>query len=172
MSRCLVFPSSINGDIALLKTQCMMSSTAVAYTMVSSTFDSSISDVHICIGSSTWIIDETKVEETIVCTTVMDDVIRHAIWRGISPLVSDKKTWVLDRSCHFLLICNLMSSKYNSETSATDPFNTLNCDQGGKHGFDEANWQSSRNSNFDGQLVICNNYLLDGCGFWTWRING
>lgn len=54
------------------------------FTMVSSCWDSSISDTLICNSSSTRNTDAIKVEETI-CTIAVDKVVRRAFWRTVSP---------------------------------------------------------------------------------------
>lgn len=61
--------------------------------MVPSTFDSSISDTHVCIDCLIWNKNETKVEKTMVYTIAADDVTRRAVfWTTPPPLILDVET--------------------------------------------------------------------------------
>ena len=53
------------------------------------------------------LIDETKVEETMVYTTLVGDVIHRAFRRAISLTIPDVKSWGLDGSCYFYELISL-----------------------------------------------------------------
>ena len=50
------------------------------------------------------LIDESKVEETTVCTSAVDDVINHFFQRTISLLIFYTENWRLNRSYYLLLL--------------------------------------------------------------------
>ena len=104
------------------KKRLMMSSTAQVHTMVSSTLLSSISDAHICTDCSLCNTDKNKVEETMACTSAVDDIIHRYFRRAVSRLILNVETWGLDGSYYFWLFFEIQASKHDSVTSSTDPF--------------------------------------------------
>ena len=104
-----------------------MSSTAEVHAMVSSTLFLSVlqreQSVKICAS----LIEESKVEETMVCTSAMDDIIHRFFRRAVSRLILNVETWRLDVSHYFWLLFEIQASKHDSVTSATDPFQKSAC---------------------------------------------
>lgn len=93
--------------------------------MVSSTSVSCVLEAEQLVRMDLSLINEFQVEEIMVSTTMVDDVILCVFRRAISMLNLDVETRCLESSYHYFLTCYHKPPKREAVTSATGPLVTV-----------------------------------------------